>query len=184
MAVNLSARNLVDRELPDQLAAMLDRLAVAPSRLELEITESMVAADPERALAILMTLRRLGVRFALDDFGTGYSSLGNLRDLPIDRLKIDRSFVTGMTHGRANEVIVDSTIGLAHQLGLEVVAEGIETAEHHARLVALGCDTGQGYWLGRPMDADRCSEWLQRRRASATGAAEPTRLVVLEGRAC
>src|SRR4051794_12869453 len=127
LAVNLSTRSLLDRTLPRLVSQMLARHGLATSRLELEITESMIASDPERAFAVLAELRATGMRLAIDDFGTGYSSLANLRDLEVERLKIDRSFTQGMIERHADGVIVASTVELAHRLGLEVVAEGVES---------------------------------------------------------
>jgi diguanylate cyclase (GGDEF)-like protein len=151
VAVNISARDLFDRSLPAKVATALRRHGVDPARLELELTENAAITDLPRARAILGELRALGVRLAIDDFGTGNSSLAYFRTLPIDLLKIDRSFVTNMAGNRADAAIVQSTIVLAHDLGLQVVAEGVEGEECNARLAALGCDLVQGYLYGRPM---------------------------------
>src|SRR6478752_5420274 len=171
MAVNLSTRSLLDRGLPGVVSKMLARHGLAPQRLELEITESMIASDPERALEVLAQLRSVGVRLALDDFGTGYSSLANLRDLAVERLKIDRSFTQSMASSHADAVIVASTVALAHELGLEVVAEGVETQEAWERLREMGCDLAQGYFLARPMAPEHATAWLTGRRKLETGAA-------------
>jgi diguanylate cyclase (GGDEF)-like protein len=171
LAVNLSTRNLLDRGLPGVVSKMLARHGLAPQRLELEITESMIASDPERAHEVLAQLRSVGVRLALDDFGTGYSSLANLRDLEVERLKIDRSFTQSMGSSHADAVIVASTVALAHELGLEVVAEGVETQEAWDRLREIGCDLAQGYFLSRPMAPEHATAWLTGRRKLETGTA-------------
>ena len=150
---------------------MLANHGLAPQRLELEITESMIASDPERALGVLAQLRSVGVRCALDDFGTGYSSLANLRDLQVERLKIDRSFTQSMADSHPDAVIVTTTIELAHQLGLEVVAEGVETQEAWERLREMGCDLAQGYFLSRPMASEHATAWLTGRRKLEAGTA-------------
>jgi diguanylate cyclase (GGDEF)-like protein len=170
IAVNLSTRSLLDRALPGVVSKMLARHGLAPQRLELEITESMIASDPVRAVEVLAELRAVGVRLALDDFGTGYSSLANLRDLKVERLKIDRSFTQTMIENHPDGVIVASTVDLAHQLGLEVVAEGVETQEAWLRLREIGCDLAQGYFLARPMAPDHATAWLTGRRQLEAGA--------------
>jgi EAL domain-containing protein (putative c-di-GMP-specific phosphodiesterase class I) len=134
--------------------------------LVLEITESAVMADPARALEVLGRLHALGVGLAVDDFGTGYSSMAYLKELPVDELKIDRSFVSQMATNPSDAVIVRSTIDLGHNLGLRVVAEGVETQHAWQELSALGCDIAQGYYLGRPMPAAELEQLL-------TASAEP-----------
>ena len=171
VAVNLSSRTLLDGRLPDIVSDLLMRHDVAGPRLELEITESMIADDPERAMEIIAALHKLGVRLALDDFGTGYSSLANLRDLEVSRLKIDRTFTRSMTEREADAVIVGTTVELAHRLGLEVVAEGVESQEAWDWLDEMNCDLAQGYWLARPMDAEHATAWLTGRRGLERGAA-------------
>ena len=168
VAVNLSTRNLLDRALPTQVAALLERCGVAAEMLELEVTETSMLANPSRARAVLNELSQLGIRLSIDDFGTGYSSLAYLRELPVDEIKIDRSFVAGMVKQAGDAVIVRSTVDLGRNLGLEVVAEGVETAEHWDRLRELGCDTAQGYYLSRPMPGPEMGDWLRRWRAQAT----------------
>lgn len=160
VSVNLSARNLHDPELPDQVAGLLETSGIPPERLELEITESAIMMDPLRALEILERLSGMGVRLSLDDFGTGYSSLGYLKKLPVDEIKIDRSFVTDMTRDKNDAMIVRSTIDLGHNLGCKVVAEGVENQETWDRLAALGCDSAQGYYMSRPLPADEFSRWF------------------------
>jgi len=154
VAVNLSTRNLLDMTTPAQVHELLQRHALPPEALELEITESTAMMDPVRALQVLNELHRSGIRLSVDDYGTGHSSLAYLSHLPIDALKIDRSFVTGMVTDAKGDVIVRSTIDLARNLGLLVVAEGVETGEVYRRLSELGCDAAQGYWLAHPGPAD------------------------------
>ena len=151
LAINVSGRDLADARFPDEIAHALAEHGVDPSWLELEITESVLLSDRVRASRMLERLVDQGVRIAIDDFGVGYSSLGQLKNLPAHILKIDRSFVSSMDSDRSDEAIVNSTIELAHRLGLKVVAEGVETPEHLSRLRALGCDIGQGHLLGRPL---------------------------------
>jgi EAL domain-containing protein (putative c-di-GMP-specific phosphodiesterase class I) len=155
LAVNVSARDLADARFPDEVAGALDEHGVEPSWLELEVTESVLLSDRLRTSRMLERLVDQGVRIAIDDFGVGYSSLGQLKTLPAKVLKIDRSFVSSMETDRSDEAIVSSTIELAHRLGLQVVAEGVETPAHLARLRAAGCDIGQGHLLGRPLPGDR-----------------------------
>ncbi len=160
VAVNLSARNLHDMGLPGAIRDLLAETGVAPEQLTLEITESAVMANPSDGLTILTELDRMGVRLAIDDFGTGYSSLAYLKRLPVDELKIDKSFVMDMEENESDAVIVRSTIDLAHNLGLRVTAEGVETREIWGTLTVLGCDRSQGYYMARPMPADRLARWL------------------------
>jgi diguanylate cyclase (GGDEF)-like protein len=159
VSINVSARNLLDREFPETLDAALRRHGAEPARVELEITESALITDPERVRATLARVREIGVRLAVDDFGTGYSSLDYLRRLPISTLKIDRSFVHGMVADENQAVIVHSTINLAHNLGLRVVAEGVEDQETAELLELLDCDCAQGYFLSRPQPAAALAEW-------------------------
>jgi diguanylate cyclase (GGDEF)-like protein len=151
VAVNLAAANIVDLTLPDTVARLLRRHGVAGDRLECEISEHTVMADPVRATDVLAGLRQLGVRLSLDDFGTGHSSLAYLKRLPLDEVKIDRSFVAGMAEDENDAVIVRSTIDLARNLGLKVVAEGVETAEIMDALAGLRCDVAQGFHISRPL---------------------------------
>ena len=168
VAVNLSTRNLLDVHLPDTVGQLLTRWEVPPRLLELEITESTILADPVRAMQILSRLDKMGVRLAIDDFGTGYSSLAYLKRLPVDELKIDKSFILGMEESENDAVIVRSTIDLGRNLGLRVVAEGVETQAAWNHLVALGCDVAQGYFLSRPAPAEQLTEWLRDRAASGS----------------
>ncbi|HEX8104628.1 MAG TPA: EAL domain-containing protein [Solirubrobacteraceae bacterium] len=163
VAVNLSARCLIDRGLVDDVADALGAASLPPDRLTLEITESMIMADPDRAREVLERLRAMGVGLSLDDFGTGYSSLAYLKRLPLDELKIDRSFVSGMDADPADAAIVGSTVGLAHSLGLRVVAEGVEGERVWDQLVALGCDAAQGFFLSRALPPAELARWLAER---------------------
>jgi diguanylate cyclase (GGDEF)-like protein len=160
MSVNLSARNLLDPHLPEQLGKLLQTSSGVSEGLELEITESAIMADPGRALESITRLRALGIRFSIDDFGIGYSSLAYLKKLPVDSIKIDKSFVINMAGNQNDAVIVRSTIDLAHNLGLKVIAEGVENKDLWDRLSALGCDEAQGYYMARPMPAEDLTRWL------------------------
>mgnify|MGYP002712919732 CR=1 FL=1 len=160
MAINLSARNLHDMTLPASVLDALTESGMDARFLTLEITESAVMSNPSSGLAILTELDRMGVTLAIDDFGTGYSSLAYLKRLPVDELKIDKSFVTDMAEDENDAVIVRSTIDLAHNLGLKVTAEGVETQDVWDVLEILGCDFSQGYFMGRPMPADKLDAWL------------------------
>jgi diguanylate cyclase (GGDEF)-like protein len=162
MSVNLSVRNLHDPMLSSQVAQMLDRHRLPPQALKLEITESMILSDPQRALATVESLSDIGVRFAVDDFGTGHSSLANLRRLPVHELKIDRSFVTPMLNEESDGVIVRSTIELGHALGLKVVAEGVEDEVTLARLEEIGCDRAQGHFFSKPIPPIEFMRWISR----------------------
>jgi diguanylate cyclase (GGDEF)-like protein len=162
VAVNLSVRNLLDRDLPREIERMLDTYSLPAAALQLEITESMIMSDPDRALATVTRLSKLGVRMSVDDFGTGYSSLANLRRLPINELKIDRSFVSPMLQDESDLIIVRSTINLGHDLGLRIIAEGVEDGATLERLAQLGCDLAQGFHLSRPMPADAFNAWLHK----------------------
>jgi diguanylate cyclase (GGDEF)-like protein len=153
VAVNLSMVDLLDLTLPDEVERLLDEAGVAPDRLELEITEGVIMADPVRVGEVLERLREVGVKLAIDDFGTGYSSLAYLKKLPVDVLKIDRSFVSNLTEESRDAAVVHSAVELAHSLGLGVVAEGVEDAATYEALRRLGCDFVQGYHIARPVPA-------------------------------
>jgi diguanylate cyclase (GGDEF)-like protein len=163
VSVNLSARNLVDPGLPEDISRLLARWGVRPELLELEMTESTIMLDPVLATEVLNKLSSMGIGLSIDDFGTGYSSLSYLRKLPVKELKIDRSFVKEMCTDEGNRLIVRSTIGLGQNLGLRVVAEGVEDQETLAELIELGCDLAQGYFVGRPVPAPELAEWLDQR---------------------
>lgn len=160
VAVNLSTRTLQESFLVDLVLSLLEKWEIDPSYLKLEITESSVLSDPDRVIDILESLRKRGVHFSLDDFGTGYSSLSYLRKLPVDEIKIDQSFVKDMARNESDAEIVSATINLAHNLGRQVVAEGIEDRETWDMLRDLGCDLGQGYYLSKPLAPDELSRWL------------------------
>ena len=163
VAVNLSASSLIDASLPARIATMIAARGLTTSNLMLEITEDFLMADRDRAHAILTLLRESGIQIAIDDFGTGYSSLSYLRDLPIDELKLDRSFVLPMADNARASTLVASTIALAHGLGLRIVAEGVEVEDAYADLARLGCDEAQGYFMSRPLPAAELDEWIARR---------------------
>jgi diguanylate cyclase (GGDEF)-like protein len=158
VAVNLSVRSVLDVDFPDQVARVLRDIGVSPAKLIVEITESSVMADPPRTIGVLGRLSTLGVSIAIDDFGTGYSSLSRLKRLPVDEIKIDKSFVGGMLTDDNDAVIVRSTIDLAHNLGLRVVAEGVEDYETWMQLADLGCDMAQGYYVSRPVPAGQLAK--------------------------
>ena len=160
MAVNLSMYNLRDSQLPEQLATLQQRWRPPLGTLMMEVTESAVMNDPHHVSEVLNTLTESGIQFSIDDFGTGYSSLSHLKRLPVSELKIDRSFVKDMSRDRDDEAIVRSTIDLAHNMGLRVIAEGVESEAVLARLRQLGCDEVQGYLIGRPMPAEEFPAFL------------------------
>ena len=161
MAMNLSARNLLDDRIVLDLKRLLKEYDLPGECLELEITESMIMADPSRAEAALHRIYRLGVMLSVDDFGTGYSSLAYLKRLPVQTLKIDSSFVRTMLSDEQDEIIVNSTIHLAHNLGLKVVAEGVESLAIYQKLAELGCDHAQGYFMGRPLPFLEAERWIK-----------------------
>jgi diguanylate cyclase len=165
LAINVSARNLQDRRFPSSVLKALDEAALAPDRLELEITESAIASEPERSLFAISALREAGVRVAIDDFGTGYSSFSMLRDFTVDRLKIDASFVEGIAHSQRQQHLVRAIVSLAKGLGIETVAEGVETEQSWITLNNLGCDVAQGYLICRPVPLPELVEWLDIRQS-------------------
>lgn len=160
VAVNLSARNLLDENMPKLVRTLLQKYGLPASALELEITESSIMSDPARAMRVLQQLHELGAQLSIDDFGTGYSSLAYLKKLPVQTLKIDYSFIRNMLEDKQDELIVESTIHLAHSLSLKVVAEGVENAALIERLSNMGCDEAQGYHIGRPMPLSQIDEWM------------------------
>jgi diguanylate cyclase (GGDEF)-like protein len=168
VAVNLSIRNILDAELPADVLRLLTDLGLPASALTFEITETAIMSDPVRTVAVLGRLRSMGVRLAIDDFGTGYSSFSHLRRLPVDEIKVDRSFVIAMDRDEDDATIVRSTIELGRSLGLDVVAEGVEDQAVWDRLAALGCTYAQGYHLSRPLPAAELAEWCDQRRRGAT----------------
>jgi diguanylate cyclase (GGDEF)-like protein len=167
VAVNLSPRALVDDELLDTVATTLRRHGLPAQLLTLEITEGCVMNDPERAITALHHLRTAGVRLSVDDFGTGYSSLAYLKRLPIQEVKIDRSFVLGLAAGDEDALIIQAVADLGRNLGLDVVAEGVENEQVWDRLRTLGCTAAQGYYLSRPVPAADLAAWLAKRRVAA-----------------
>jgi EAL domain-containing protein (putative c-di-GMP-specific phosphodiesterase class I) len=160
MAVNVSGCELGRSDLVDRIEAVLFESGLPPDRLEVEITESTAAAQPVEALEELHQLRRAGISIAIDDFGTGYSSLSKLATFPADRLKIDRSFLSGIKREKDEAPLVSATIALAHQLGMKVTAEGVETPAQLAFLRRHGCDLLQGYIFSRPVPAEQFEELL------------------------
>lgn len=164
VAVNVSMRNLTDGRFPDQLEEAVHAGRVVAKRLKLEITESAIMADPARVLEAMNRSQSLGFRFAIDDFGTGYSSLAYLQKLPVEEIKIDRSFVSQLLSHAGSAAIVRATIELAGSIGLDVVAEGVEDEETWQQLRHLGCSAAQGYYLSRPMPAESVPGWLANHR--------------------
>jgi len=160
VAVNLSMRNLHDPEIADMIRKLLTRWGVPAACLTIEITESSLMADAAQALEVLERLQAMGVGVSIDDFGTGYSSLAYLKRLPVNELKIDKSFVAHMASDENDLAIVRSTVGLAHDLGLSVVAEGVEDQDTWDLLVEVGCDIAQGYFISRPLPPLVLGEWL------------------------
>jgi EAL domain-containing protein (putative c-di-GMP-specific phosphodiesterase class I)/GGDEF domain-containing protein len=163
VAVNLAPSLLDDDEILNVVRDSLALFAVAPERLTLEITESCLARDRDRAFLMLSELRRIGVRVAIDDFGTGYSSFAHFRDIPADELKIDRTFVAQMRTSDADARIVKSIVDLGHTFGMTTVAEGVEDTDAANRLERLGCDILQGYWIAKPMPPAEYRVWVERR---------------------
>jgi len=153
VAINVSARNLSDLMFPRDLRAVLHEHGADPTWIELEVTESTVINDPSRAILVLQTLCDMGIRIAIDDYGAGYTSLSYLTRLPIHAIKIDKSFVQNMGETRQDGLIVKSTIELGRGLGLDVVAEGVETEKVWNQLAGLGCTYAQGYYVGKPLPA-------------------------------
>jgi diguanylate cyclase (GGDEF)-like protein len=170
VAVNLATRNLLDAGLPDDVQELLDKWQLDAGSIEFEITESTIMADPFRALAVLKRLHEMGTKLSIDDFGTGYSSLAYLKRLPVDAVKIDKSFVLNMDTDENDAAIVRSTIDLARNLGLLVVAEGVETEPIWRTLASLGCDIAQGNYLTKPVPAAEFVAWFQQRTESKTPA--------------
>jgi EAL domain-containing protein (putative c-di-GMP-specific phosphodiesterase class I) len=168
VSVNLSARNLLDTRLPNEIGALLAGHGVPADLLEIEVTESALMTDPPRAQRLLEQLFALGIRIAIDDFGAGYTSLGQLRTLPISELKIDRSFVMAMDTDPGSAVIVQSVVDLGHNLGLTIIAEGVESERIMTTLSNIGCDVAQGYFISRPVTAAAIDTWRAARNVNAT----------------
>ncbi|MGH3939711.1 MAG: putative bifunctional diguanylate cyclase/phosphodiesterase [Pseudonocardiaceae bacterium] len=179
VSVNLSVRNLADAEFSDRVAEALTRHGVPSALLGFELTESAVMSDPERALPVLRRLHGMGIRIAVDDFGTGYSSLAYLRRLPVDEVKIDKSFVLGLASDLGDLAVVRAIVDLGHSLGLTVIAEGVEEDGTRDQLVEMGCDIAQGYLISRPLGAERFDAWLQARTIRARGVHDETVLTLV-----
>jgi EAL domain-containing protein (putative c-di-GMP-specific phosphodiesterase class I) len=178
VSVNLSPRTLVDPGFPAYLEQLIAEYGVAPELLTLEITESGVIADTDRPLPTLRRLRDIGVRLSVDDFGTGYSSLSYLRQLPVQEVKIDRTFVQGMATDQGDYAIVRAVVDLSRHFGLQVVAEGVESELALTQLAEIGCDIGQGFYFSRPLSYERLEAWLAARTElvpPAAGSATETR---------
>jgi EAL domain-containing protein (putative c-di-GMP-specific phosphodiesterase class I) len=172
VSVNLSARNLLDLELPGQVAEALQRWDAPPGALVLELTESFLMSDPVRSIGVMDKLAGLGVELSIDDFGTGYSSLSYLQRLPIKEIKIDKSFVMRMDTQPNDAMIVNVTVDLGQNLGLRVVAEGVENQATWELLNALGCDVAQGYLLSKPLSVPDATEWIRTHAQGSTTSSE------------
>ncbi len=160
VSVNLSARSLHDPRLPELVEEALKATGAEPGQLTLEITESAIVLDPKRAGETLAALNRLGILISIDDFGTGYTSLASVKHLSVNEIKIDKSFVLGMLVNNSDAIIVRSVIDLGHNLGLRVVAEGVETKEMFDAVAALGCDEAQGYFISKPQTCEVLNGWF------------------------
>ena len=167
VAVNVSPRTLLDQELPEVVEHLLERWRVSPRFLRLELTESFLVADSGRSDLVLNRLARVGIGLSIDDFGTGFSSLSYLKRLPIDEIKIDRSFVSNLLGRVEDFTIVRATVELGRNLGLRVVAEGVQDRETFDRLGDFGCDEAQGFYIARPCDRDEFWAWLSKRESNA-----------------
>ena len=174
VSVNISARDLMNRELPELVAELLAEHDVTPGLLCLEITESGFMEDPAHAQKVLDRLAELGVKLSIDDYGTGYSSLSYIMKLPVQELKIDQSFISRMATDKEISTIVRSTIDLGHNLGLQVVAEGVEDAAVWELLRSLGCDDAQGYYMSKPLDARTLTAWIANNRGTFSKPTAPT----------
>ena len=181
VSVNISAANLTEGEFVERVRRIVTEEDAPAEYLTLELTESAVMSDHRRGLEVLNELASIGFRLSIDDFGTGYSSLSYLQRLPVDELKIDRSFVKTLTDDQVNRSIVRSTVDLGHNLGLSVVAEGVEDGETLSALAELGCDAAQGYFIARPMPASAFLDWLEARPSEAGASpAAPSAMLTIE----
>lgn len=160
MAVNMSVRNLQDAQFAERIGKIIEASAQSARGLWLEITETAIMADPPRAQELLLSLNAMNILLSIDDFGTGYSSLAYLSQLPVHEIKIDKSFVSGMLKNENDAVIVRSIVDLAHNLGMFVIAEGVEDRGTYDLLKKLGCDAAQGFYISRPLPADELDSWL------------------------
>jgi EAL domain-containing protein (putative c-di-GMP-specific phosphodiesterase class I) len=165
ISVNVSTRNLLDKDFPNRLHLLLKKSGVAAHHLDLEITESAIIKDPVRVLEVLDKIKRIGIMLSIDDYGTGYSSLSYLKQLPIHVLKIDRSFIMNLERNKSDHTIVSSTIALAHNLGLKVVAEGVETESALEILNEQNCDFAQGYFFSKPIPEELLGDYLKQARS-------------------
>lgn len=161
VAVNISALDLFRGNLPKLVAELLQKYQLPGQLLTLEITESEIMKDPEHACRLLDEIRNLGVRLSIDDYGTGYSSLAQMKQLPVDELKIDKCFVMELCHSPDDQAIVRSTIDLGHTIGLSIVAEGVESLDILEQLQSKGCDYAQGYYIAKPLPLDTLEQWLE-----------------------
>lgn len=161
IAVNLSVRNLQDTKFPSKVAELFQHAECAPEHIRLEITETAIMADPVRAFEVLGQLSAMGIKLSIDDFGTGYSSLAHLKQMPVNELKIDKSFVMGMEADENDVVIVRSIVDLAHNIGMHVVAEGVASEQLYERVLAMGCDEAQGNYICGPLPLEELIEWLR-----------------------
>ena len=166
MSTNITAKQFAQPDLASQIGEILQQTGTDPRWVDLEITENIAMADAERSAVMLSELKALGVRLSIDDFGTGYSSLCRLQQFPVDMLKIDRTFISGMGRDPETQEIVRIIVMLAHSLGLKVVAEGIENEEQLAMLKEIGCELGQGYLFSRPADPESIEQLLANYQAS------------------
>ncbi|MDX1696515.1 MAG: EAL domain-containing protein, partial [Ketobacteraceae bacterium] len=173
LSINISARNLQDRLFQSTVLQLAENEQLSTSEIILELTETAVMVNPEEALEMLNALSRTGIKLSIDDFGTGYSSLSYLKRLPVKELKIDRTFVMEMAQNPDDQVIVDTTLQMAHNLGLIVVAEGIEDQETLNYLASKGCDYAQGYHIARPMPESEFVEWMKHQGRPAVSASTP-----------
>jgi EAL domain-containing protein (putative c-di-GMP-specific phosphodiesterase class I) len=172
ISINISARTLHDLELATTVAEIVEQHGIRASDVVLEITETTIMENPARAIAELEQLREIGVKISMDDFGTGHSSLAQMKSLPIDELKIDKSFITEMTRGSRDALIAASSVDLARRLGMRVVAEGVETNQVLQMLHEMGCDEAQGFYFTAPIPETDFFRWLQEhdRRSARTTA--------------
>ena len=161
IAVNLSMMDLHDDDLPERIARTIDQCGVTNEKLMIEITEGQIMREPTQVIKTLERLSSMGISLSIDDFGTGQASLTYLKKLPVEKLKIDQSFVKDMLKDEEDRAIVAATIQLAHTLGIEVVAEGVETVEVYQLLLQMGCDFVQGYYISRPIHSDLVCDWIK-----------------------
>jgi EAL domain-containing protein (putative c-di-GMP-specific phosphodiesterase class I) len=167
LSVNVSASSLLDLKLPDTMASLAEEYGVDPARTIVEVTESGVFEDLSKILDVLVRLRMKGFQISIDDFGTGYAMMQHLRHIPATEIKIDRSFVRNMRVCNSDRVVVEKTVEIGHELGMKVVAEGVETADQLAFLKKIGCDVGQGYFFSKALEPRALRVWLSKYRGAA-----------------